>query len=300
MLPGDGAVLRDELSGETLHLRARAVINAAGVWAGEVEPSVSLRPSRGTHLVLDAQRLGGADVSLTVPVPGSHGRVVFTVPAPHGRVYVGLTDVEAELPVPDVPHATEAEITFLVDTLSTALEVPLGRSDVLDTFAGLRPLLVPEGAAEGDTADISRRHAIVESPSGVLSVVGGKLTTYRRMAEDGVDAAIARRGLAGTACATRELPLVGAWPRHRLADIAAAPRLVRRYGTEAPAVQALRGAVDGPRGVTAQELEWGIIAEGALTPDDLVDRRTRLGLVTADRAEALPAAEAAFEAAAER
>src|SRR5690606_14816270 len=93
---GDGATLRDELTGATLRVTARAVINATGVWTGEVDPGVRLRPSRGTHVVLDAERLGGSDVSLTVPLPGSRSRVVFTVPAVHGRVYAGLTDVAAE------------------------------------------------------------------------------------------------------------------------------------------------------------------------------------------------------------
>jgi glycerol-3-phosphate dehydrogenase len=296
---GDRVMLRDELGGGTLTLRARSVLNAAGVWAGEVDPSVRLRPSRGTHLVLDAARLGGSDVSLTVPLPGSRGRVVFTVPAPHGRVYAGLTDVDAGGPVPDVPEPSEAEISMLLDTLSTALEVPLERGDVLGAFAGLRPLLVgPGGDGGGDgaeTADLSRRHAILESASGVLSVVGGKLTTYRRMAQDGIDAAITRRGLVAPPSRTRDLPLVGAWPRERLREIDAPPRFVRRYGTEAPAVAGLPGGADAARGVTAQELAWGVLAEGALTVDDLLDRRTRLGLVASDREASLPAAQAALE-----
>ncbi|MFV0320485.1 MAG: glycerol-3-phosphate dehydrogenase/oxidase, partial [Microbacterium sp.] len=294
---GNGATLRDELTGQTLAVRARAVLNAAGVWAGQVDASVRLRPSRGTHLVLDAARFGGSDVSLTVPLPGSRSRMVFTLPAPHGRVYAGLTDVPVDGPVPDVAEASEEEITMLLDTVSLALEEPLGRSDVLGSFAGLRPLLVPEGDAGGATSDISRQHAILESASGVFSVVGGKLTTYRRMAQDGVDAAIAGRGLVAPASRTRDLGLVGAWPRARLATLSAPARYVRRYGTEASAVAALPGGIDAAHGVTAQELAWGVIAEGALTIDDLLDRRTRLGLVAGDRAASIAAAEAALDAA---
>ncbi|WP_438353475.1 glycerol-3-phosphate dehydrogenase/oxidase [Microbacterium sp. CJ88] len=305
---GDGALLRDVRTGAEVAVRARAVLNATGVWAGSLDPAVRLRPSRGTHLVVDAARLGGAHASLTVPVPGSSSRFVFTVPALHGRAYIGLTDVPAAGPVPDVPHATDEEVGMLLDTVNTVLALPLERADVLATFAGLRPLLAADGSdvtddpdeAEGRdaaTSDLSRRHAILDSGDGMLSVVGGKLTTYRRMAEDAVDAA-AGRGLIGPVepSRTRSLPLVGAWPRAHAHEIAAPDRLVRRYGAEAPFVASL--ATDGPaaaRGVTPAELRWGVRVEGALTVDDLLDRRTRLGLVPADRAASVAAAEAALE-----
>ncbi|MGC5169326.1 glycerol-3-phosphate dehydrogenase/oxidase [Micromonospora sp. DT81.3] len=293
---GEGATLRDTLTGETLILRARAVLGAAGVWAGQLDADVHVRPSRGTHLVVPTARLGGSDVSLTAPVPGSTSRFVFTVPSMHGRTYIGLTDVPADGPLPDVPVATDAEIDMLLATINTVLAEPLTRADVVATFAGLRPLLAGPAGAQDDTSDLSRRHSIIESSSGVLSVVGGKLTTYRRMAEDGVDAAISRRipGASGMRSRTRDIPLVGAWPRDRLGEVAAPPRLVRRYGAEAPFVARHRGGVDAVAGVTAQELAWGVDVEGALEVDDLLDRRTRLGLVAADRAASAPAAEAAF------
>jgi glycerol-3-phosphate dehydrogenase len=304
---GDGALLRDTVTGESLNVRARAVLSATGVWAGQLDPGVRLRPSRGTHLVVETARLGGSDVSLTVPVPGGGSRFVFTVPAVHGRTYIGITDVPADGVIPDVPHATDAEIDMLLETVNTVLAEPLHRSDVVATFAGLRPLLtgargdLPDESRD-DTSDISRRHAILESDSGVLSVVGGKLTTYRRMAEDGVDAAVRSRGLGGgvgatgIASRTRTIPLVGAWPRERLGEIVAPARLVRRYGAEAPFVAGL--ATAGPaaaRGVTAQELRWAVVVEGAMTVDDLLDRRTRLGLVDADRAGSLDAAASALD-----
>jgi glycerol-3-phosphate dehydrogenase len=295
---GDGAVLRDELTGEELRVRARAVVSATGVWAGELDPSVRLRPSRGTHLVVAAERLGSSDTSLTVPVPGSSSRFVFTLPAQHGRVYIGITDVPADGPLPEVPHATESEIGLLLTTVNTVLEQPLERSDVIATFAGLRPLLADERAAgSDDTSDLSRRHAVIEGPSGVLTVVGGKLTTYRRMAQDAVDAVVARRfpGRTLPAARTRTLPLVGAWPRRRLVEIAAPARLVRRFGAEAPFAARLPGGPAAACGVTAQELHWGVAVEGALTIDDLLDRRTRLGLVDHDREVSTDAAAAAFE-----
>jgi len=291
---GDGAMLRDELTGSEFAVRARVVLSATGVWAGELDPGVRLRPSRGTHLVVDSARLGGSDVSLTIPVPGSPNRFVFTVPAPHGRTYIGLTDIPHDGPLPEVPEATYAEIDMLLGIVSTALADPLTRDDVVATFAGLRPLLAGVG---DETSDLSRRHAILESASGALSVVGGKLTTYRRMAQDAVDHAVVR-GFVGSGIPpsrTRVLPLVGAWPRERLSEIAALPRLVRRYGAEAPFAAGLPDGPAGARGVTAQELQWGVAVEGALTVDDLLDRRTRLGLVAGDREESTDAALAAFE-----
>ncbi|MDY0909063.1 glycerol-3-phosphate dehydrogenase/oxidase [Microbacterium sp. CFBP9034] len=293
---GDGAVLRDALTGAEITVRARAVVSATGVWAGELDADVRLRPSRGTHLVVSAERLGGSDASLTVPVPGSSSRFVFTLPAQHGRAYIGLTDVPADGDLPDEPQATDAEIDMLLATVNTVLARPLQRSDVIATFAGLRPLLA--GAGEGgETSDLSRRHAIIEGTSGVMSVVGGKLTTYRRMAEDAVDAVAARRFGPGVvpACRTRRLPLVGAWPRKGLAHIDAPARLVRRYGAEAPFAAGLPGGPAAACGVTAQELHWGVAVEGALTLGDLLDRRTRLGLVAADREASTDAAAAAFE-----
>ncbi|WP_029146309.1 glycerol-3-phosphate dehydrogenase/oxidase [Microbacterium luticocti] len=288
---GDGAVLRDVLTGERLAVRARAVLSATGVWAGGLDASVRLQPSRGTHLVVDAARLGAGDVSLTALVPGSSSRFVFTVPAPHGRAYIGLTDVPVSGPVPEVARATDAEIDMLLQVIGTVLDRPLHRGDVLGTFAGLRPLLA--GDAD-EPSDLSRRHAIIPSSTGVLSVVGGKLTTYRRMAQDGVDAALRHAGLPALACRTHEVPLVGAWPRARLGEIAAPARLVHRYGAEAPYLSRFGGGPDAACGVTAAELAWGVAVEGALTLDDLLDRRTRLGLVAADRDRSGPAAASAF------
>ena len=292
---GDSALLRDVLTGDEITVRARAVVSATGVWAGALDPDVRLRPSRGTHLVIDSARLGGSDVSLTVPVPGSRSRFVFTLPTQHGRTYIGLTDVPADGPIPDVPHATDAEIDMLLGVVSSVLAEPLTREDVIGTFAGLRPLLTSPHD-DDETSDLSRRHAIIESSTGVLSVVGGKLTTYRRMAQDGIDEAVRVRALpSARPSVTRRLPLVGAWPRHRLREIPALPRLVRRFGAEAPYAQALPDGPGAARGVTAQELQWGVAVEGALTLSDLLDRRTRLGLVEADREQSTDAAAAAFE-----
>ncbi|MEV0357706.1 glycerol-3-phosphate dehydrogenase/oxidase [Nocardia sp. NPDC050697] len=288
-----GAVLRDTLSGETVELRPRVVVNAAGVWADTVDPSISLRPSRGTHLVFEAAAFGGLRAALTVPVPGSVGRFVFALPAPHGRVYLGLTDEDAPGPVPDVPEPTDGEIDFLLDVVNTVLREPLGRADIRGRFAGLRPLLRTEGGA---TADISRRHAVLVAPSGMVTVVGGKLTTYRRMAEDAVDTAVRTAGLVAGPCRTRDLPLVGAVSGVQRDRLVAPQNLLERYGAEAPIVAAAGSAepVAPEIDVTHAEFAFGVSHEGALDADDLLDRRSRIGLVPADREAALPAAEAAF------
>jgi glycerol-3-phosphate dehydrogenase len=284
-------------------VRARAVVNATGVWAGQVVPGLTLRPSRGTHLVLRAETLGNLDVAVSAPVPRSVNRFLFTLPQPDGLAYLGLTDEPAPGEIPDEPHPEDAEVDFLLETISSAFARPLTRADVVGSFSGLRPLL----AAEGSTADLSRRHAVTTSDAGVITVVGGKLTTYRRMAQDGVDAAVTGRGLVVAPCRTAALPLVGAAPRTQLAATAAPPRLVRRFGTEAPEVLAdavrrtgrteteLLAPVSPGVPVTLAELVWGVSHEGALDVSDLLDRRTRVGMVAADRAGAEPAAQEALE-----
>ena len=278
---GRGAVLRDTRDGAEVELAAHMVVNATGVWAGQVAPEVRLRPSRGTHLVLPAALLGSPRAGLTVPVPGTVNRFVVALPAPDGRVYVGLTDEDAPGPVPDVPAADPAEIDFLLAVLGGALEVPVGRRELLGTFSGLRPLL----DAPGGTADLSRRHAVLVRPDGLVTVVGGKLTTYRRMAEDAVDAALRAAGRDPLPCRTARLPLVGAASAAALARIDAPAHLVRRYGTEAPAVVAAAGGdpallaplVPGVQ-TTAAELRFAVRHEGALDTADLLERRTRLAL----------------------
>jgi glycerol-3-phosphate dehydrogenase len=295
-LHADGAEVRDALDGGRFTLRARHVVNATGVWAGTLAPGVALRPSKGSHLLISGDRLGDPAAAINVPVPGSFGRFVFALPRPDGLVLVGLTDEPLPPgPIPDVPEVTEAEERFLLGTLNTALETHLTPADVVGRFAGLRPLL---DAGDGATADVSRRHAVIGDPAGgVLTVVGGKLTTYRRMAEDVVDVIAARPGVAAGPCRTARLPAVGAQPQGTRADGVPA-RLTRRYGADAPAVAAL--ADDRPEllrpvapgiPVLGVELRWAVEREGALTASDVLDGRTRLGLVPAWRAAARPALE---------
>ncbi|MER7756489.1 glycerol-3-phosphate dehydrogenase/oxidase [Kitasatospora sp. NPDC097643] len=287
---GTSARLVDTVSGQSLTVEAGTVVNATGVWAGEVDTSIKLRPSRGTHVLVDAAALGHPTAALTVPVPGSTSRFVFALPQQLGRVAIGLTDEDAPGPIPDEPVPTEGEIGFLLDTVNAALETALTRADVRGAYAGLRPLLDTGG---GSTADISREHAVLESPSGVITVVGGKLTTYRRMAEDAVDTAVRLRGLSARACWTDSLPLVGA-PGHRDSrpvPVGALPAsLFARHGGAAWEVVA--GGESEPIAdgldVTRAEIAYAVTHEGALDVADVLDRRTRIGLVAedADRARA--------------
>ncbi|OBK17209.1 glycerol-3-phosphate dehydrogenase/oxidase [Mycobacterium asiaticum] len=289
--------LTDQRSGQSFDVSAGAVINAAGVWAGDIDPGLKLRPSRGTHLVFDAGTFGNPTAALTIPIPGELNRFVFAMPEQLGRIYLGLTDEDAPGPIPDVPEPSEAEVAFLLDTVNTALGTKVAATDVIGSYAGLRPL-IDTGA--GRTADVSRDHAIFESPTGVISVVGGKLTEYRYMAEDVLNRAVALRALRAAPCRTRNLPLVGApanpgpaaGPGRGIPD-----SLVARYGAESATVVASATCerptdpvADGID-VTRAEFEYAVTHEGALEAGDILDRRTRIGLVLRDRERAVAVAE---------
>ncbi|MBU9765642.1 glycerol-3-phosphate dehydrogenase/oxidase [Mycobacterium sp. TNTM28] len=296
-------LLTDELTGDSFAVTAQVVINAAGVWAGELDPAIRLRPSRGTHLVFDAAAFGNPTAALTIPIPGELNRFVFAMPEQLGRVYLGLTDEDAPGPIPDVPQPTPGEINFLLDTVNTALAIALSTADVRGSYAGLRPLIetgATDGRGPGSTADVSREHAVVESANGVISIIGGKLTEYRYMAQDVLDRALAGRGLRATGCRTASLPLVGA-PDNPVSalrsDQPLPPSLVARYGAEAPNVIA-RARCARPTAPVAEgidviraEFEHAVTHEGALCAEDILDRRTRIGLVAADRDRAAQTAE---------
>jgi glycerol-3-phosphate dehydrogenase len=280
---------------EAVTVRARVVVNAAGVWAQRLAPGIRLQPSRGSHLVVRGNRLGSPSAALTVPLQGSRSRYVFALPQADGLVYLGLTDEPVDGPVPDAdPVPSDAEVQQLLDTVNQVLAEPLTRADVVGSYAGLRPLVLPASAGTGPgdaTADLSRKH-LLQWDGPVLTVVGGKLTTYRAMAEEAVDAVVARLGRGTARSLTGRLPLVGAAPRAALVRLRAASRLVARYGTEAPVVEAMgSAAVMAGRPETVGELRFAVRHEGARTVADLLDRRTRIGLVPADRARAVEVAE---------
>jgi glycerol-3-phosphate dehydrogenase len=283
-----GVDAHDALTGEPFEIKARHVINATGVWAGRLVQGIRLKPSRGSHILVDAGRLGDPRASVNIPIPGHFGRFVFAIPRPDGLVMIGLTDdPHTGDELPDAPQPTDADIAFLLENASRAFATPLTEADIVGSFSGLRPLLA--SADEDDqTSDISRAHQVLVDPdTNAVTIVGGKLTTYRRMAQDAVDAITDRP------CITERLSLVGA------GELAAgAPlRLVRRFGSEA--AELAHGDTDPiAPGLPALhvELRVAVEREGALTAGDILDVRTRLGLVPAWRAQAAAAAEEALYA----
>ena len=289
-LRSDGVEAHDVRTGERFGVRARHVVVAAGVWSGALSAGVELRPSKGSHILVNSERLGDPRAAVTVPVPEERSRWVFSIPRGDGLVAIGLTDAAFQGPIPDEPRVDAAEEAELLGLASRALDVPLTPDDVVGAYAGFRPLLA---GREGATADLSRRHAVLEDPeTGALTVVGGKLTTYRKMAEDVVDRVLARPGVVARPCVTARLALVGTGP-----EVDAPARLARRYGSEAGAVIAMADGrpellepLASGVGVCGAELRWAMAHELALSLDDLLERRTRLGLVPARKAAALDAA----------
>ena len=263
-LHADCASVEDTVTGERFELRAHSVVNATGVWAGCLDDTITVRPSRGTHLVFDAADLGHPQAAVTIPHEGSVSRYVFALPQENGRVILGLTDEDAPGPLPDIPQPTETEIDFLLASLNRVVATPVRRDQVRGSFAGLRPLV---DAGSESTADISRKHLVRQSDAGFVNVLGGKLTTYRRMAEDAVDLAVSARGLNAPPSRTAQLRIV------EVDDAIARSKMSDATDPVAEGIPLSRA-----------EIEYAVRVEGALTADDVLDRRTRIGLVEADRA----------------
>jgi glycerol-3-phosphate dehydrogenase len=294
-----GVRLVDRLSGDRFTVPARTVINAAGVWAEDVArfagpPAFRIRRAKGVHLVCSNARLGLHRAALVLPETDD-GRIAFIVPW-QGVLVVGTTDTEWTR-AGDEPEITHADVSYLLDHASRFLTIPLDRRDVIGAYAGLRPLI---SAGSGSTARLSRRHGVFQSGPGVYSIVGGKLTTFRRMAEDVVNAATGRR--TGTPSPTRGMRLSGtdglvkALPSLRgRARRLGLPRttflhLIRTYGAGAATVLALveaRPALGEPLAGGCPHIGAEVIVavreEMAVTLADVVLRRTRLAHLLPDQ-----------------
>jgi glycerol-3-phosphate dehydrogenase len=280
-----------EADGTTIEVRAKVVVNAAGVWSDDVRAldeathPDSIRPAKGVHIAVPWEKVRN-DIAAVVPVPQDK-RSIFVVPMGN-RTYIGTTDTDYDGPLED-PQCTRADVRYLLDAMNASMAEPLTEDDVLATWAGLRPLV--KAASTGRTADLSRRHRVSTSAGGLVSVTGGKLTTYRRMAVDTVDEVMERLGRRGRSH-TRRLRLHGAAGYAELTDDVA-PRLgltpdqlhhlANRHGGDTRTIAALvatdpdlgRPVVEGLPYLWA-EVVHAARHEMALTVDDVLTRRLPL------------------------
>lgn len=279
-----GATAHDEITGTDHEIRAKVVINATGPFSDGIrrmdDPAAPpmIKPSRGVHLILDRSFLP-KESAILVPHT-SDGRVLFAVPW-HDRVLVGTTDTpvsEASLE----PRASKEEVGFIIENASRYLATDPKPSDILSVFAGIRPL-VDFGQGQ-NTAAVSRDHTIHMSPSGLLSVAGGKWTTYRKMAEDTVDQARSLGELPERPSKTRDLKIHGYLPRpeHQdgLAIYGADAKGIREIMRETPAL-AERIHPEVP--ILRAEVVWAARSEMAMSVEDFLARRTRALLLDAKR-----------------
>lgn len=207
----NGINFKDRLSGLDYTIKAKAVINATGVFVDDILKLDStthkdlVRPSQGAHIVIDKKFLGNDD-ALMIPET-SDGRVLFGVPW-HDKVLLGTTDTPLNAHQIE-PRPLDEEISFILKTANQYLENSPTEKDVLSVFAGLRPLAAPTDGDSGSTKEISRDHKLIKSASNLITITGGKWTTYRKMAEETIDLAIKTVGLTPKACKTQHLPIHG-------------------------------------------------------------------------------------------
>ena len=291
----DGALVRPDPSdaASEFTIKARVVVNATGVWSDDIRAldegahPRSIRPAKGVHVSVPATRLP-CDIAAVIPVPHDR-RSIFVVPWPEtDLVYLGTTDTDYQGPLDD-PSCTPEDVDYLIEAANNVTTSQLTRADVTGVWAGLRPLLAPPdngGHVSERTADLSRRHTVRTSAHGVVTVTGGKLTTYRKMAQDTVDAVVQQLGESPKSrrCVTKSLRLLGATMATKDPVAMAHPQshLVRRYGTDSTAVLAL--ADDRPELLepviaglpyTGAEMVYAAREEMAQTLSDVLARRTR-------------------------
>ena len=268
-----GLTATDTLTNTDYQLNARVVINATGVFSDQIlqldqpESPAMIRPSQGVHLVLEKKFLKGPH-AIMIPQT-SDGRVLFAVPW-HQHVVVGTTDTPIDTATAE-PIPLEEEIDFILANAAAYMTQKPKRSDVKSVFAGLRPL-----AAQGDkneTKEVSRHHKVMVSTAGLVSVIGGKWTTYRKMAEDTIDTAIPVGGLPERKCNTERMPIHGYdfncdWDN-----------LLHVYGSDIEKIIALN-----PNGntslattfhITENQIQWAVEQEMAVTLEDVLARRVR-------------------------
>jgi glycerol-3-phosphate dehydrogenase len=289
----NGVTARDQLTGEEFTIPARVVVNATGVFTDSVRrmADANVEPmmvtSQGIHLVFDRSFLKG-DTALMVPRT-SDGRVLFVIPW-HGHAVAGTTDTPVDAPSLE-PRPLDEEIEFVLETAGRYFTRPPSRKDVLAVYTGLRPLVKSDSKGDGKTAALSRDHVIHVDASGLLTITGGKWTTYRHMAEDCVDHAVTLGRLPDVDCATRHLKIhgyakepvgLGSADEHfavygadavEIEELAREPRLAERLHPDLPYI--------------AAEVVWAARKEMAQAVEDVLARRTRALFLNANAARAM-------------
>ncbi len=292
----DGVKLTDQLTRETLSLSCRGVINATGPFVDEIrklddpQAKALITTSSGVHIILD-QRFAPPDTGLMIPET-EDGRVLFILPW-EGHALIGTTDEPASLS--DHPQPLGTEIDYLLRHARKYFDLSIGRTDIKATWSGLRPLLADPAAS--DTAGLARDHILHASPSGLITLAGGKWTTYRKMAQDTVDYAINRFALvsATASCRTAHLSLVGSSDFDLLGgtelaelfelDVETATYLNRCYGDQADQLLELGRSTDTLRPLVAAhpcleaEVIYAVRFELAQRVMDILARRTHLAIV---------------------
>ena len=289
----------EETTGREFPIRARCFLNAGGVWAdqvGRLSPGGApppLRPAKGIHLVVPLTTLP-VGCGVVIPSVARDGRSMFVVPW-SGNAVIGTTDTEFDGPL-DQPSVNTEDVEYMLSAVNWSLGVDVSPTDVVAAWAGLRPLRAGAGGPDTRTADLSRKHHLSVSSAGLVSITGGKLTTYRRMAVEAVDLVCSRLGARGRS-STRRLPIGLARPlagvteetvnaaAHMDVGEDVAHHLVQTYGDRAPQVLALAAEDEGLAepivpGLPwlAAEAVWAVRHEMAVTLGDVLERRTRLSL----------------------
>jgi glycerol-3-phosphate dehydrogenase len=282
----NGVVVSDMLSNETFNLYGKVVINATGVFVDEIlqmndsKARKTVRPSQGVHIVLKKEFLN-SDSALMIPKT-SDGRVLFAVQW-HNHLLVGTTDTPLNEHSLE-PRALKQETDFILATAASYFKKKPTESDILSVFSGLRPLAAPTGNNANSTKEISRDHKLMVSAKGLITITGGKWTTYRRMAEETVDLAIKEAGLSAVACKTEHLAIHGS-------NNATDDNYLNIYGSDRKNIEALMAQdtelakklhPDFP--YTYAEVVWSVRNEMAETVEDILSRRLRVLIIDANAA----------------
>ena len=281
---------------EAFAVDARVVVNAAGVWSDEVMTSDagknpdSIRPAKGVHLTVPWKMVRN-DLAIVIPVPGDR-RSLFLVPwipnydGTYQYTYVGTTDTDYQGSIDD-PQCTSVDINYVLKALNAAVMTNISADDVTAVWSGLRPLVksVNGEKISSRTADLSRRHKVSKSKSGVITIAGGKLTTYRKMAQDTIDEALTQLQKSAK-CKTKNLKLIGATTSTPKTNAKSAMHLAARFGTEAKLINEMiaenpslgEQLIAGLPYLKAEAV-FAVKYEMARTLDDILSRRTRARII---------------------